>query len=83
MLSSFVSGLMRRGSVSGSATSFAYNFCASAVYGVVLFGERLTPIYAGGFALILAGVMLMSKVDVVKDGMDTKGGGGVKAEKRD
>ena len=54
------------GSVSGVAVSTAANFIASALYGRFAFSEEVPPLFVAGLALVLAGIFLLSKVEVRK-----------------
>jgi hypothetical protein len=69
MLGSFLEGMEESGSVAATSLASAANFVASAAYGRYVWGERLADsnadgaaLYAGGLAMIVAGVLLLSTV---------------------
>lgn len=65
MLSSFVQGMVESGSIAGTALASAANFAVSALYGYWLWNERFPLQWWIGFSMVLAGVTLLSTVQVV------------------
>ena len=67
MMGQFLDGLQESGSVAATAISTAANFLFSALYGLLLFDERVNITWCFGFILILAGVWMLSTVKVKKE----------------
>jgi len=59
-LGTFLEGMEAAGSVAGTALSTAANFAVSACFGNVLWGERFSTTWWTGFAMVMAGVMILS-----------------------
>jgi len=66
MLGFFLEGMEESGSVAGTALSSAANFGTSAMFGYVLWQERITFQWWIGFTLVILGVTLLSSVKVEK-----------------
>jgi len=62
-LGTFLEGMEAAGSVAGTALSTAANFAVSACYGHVLWGERFSATWWAGFAMVMAGVMVLSSTN--------------------
>mmetsp|Transcript_13855 Transcript_13855/g.18159 ORF Transcript_13855/g.18159 Transcript_13855/m.18159 type:complete len:161 (-) Transcript_13855:696-1178(-) len=67
MMGSFLEGLQESGSVAAVALSTAANFSASAILGIVLFGENVNEVWLVGFLMILAGIFLLTQVKAKTD----------------
>ncbi|GMH70157.1 hypothetical protein TrLO_g441 [Triparma laevis f. longispina] len=66
-LSKHIDGMKANGSAAGVALSTCWNFTATVVFGVFLFGERffLNKTWLAGFGLILIGGLILSTVKVL------------------
>ncbi|KAG7358045.1 MYND finger domain containing protein [Nitzschia inconspicua] len=60
MIASFLRGMQESGSVIGPSLSTAANFTTSAIYGALLWHERMNLQWCVGFVCLLVGVMLLS-----------------------
>jgi drug/metabolite transporter (DMT)-like permease len=73
MISTFVSGMIRAGSVAGVAVSTGASFIMSALLGYFLFQERYPPTWYLGFAMVCLGTVLLSNVGVSSEEHTSKG----------
>ncbi len=64
VISCFVSGIKEKGSLSGTAITTSANFIASAVFGIIFFGEIVTMTWLLGFAFILVGMVMLSAAEL-------------------
>lgn len=62
MVGAFLEGIEESGSVAGTGLASAANFGASALYGILLFDEKVDAKWFGGFSLVMVGVFLLSTV---------------------
>lgn len=62
MMGTFLDGMEESGSVAATGLATAANFSASALYGIVLFHETVNMTWLLGFAMIVAGVLMLSTV---------------------
>lgn len=62
MVGAFLKGMEESGSVAGTGLASAANFGVSALYGILLFDEKVDKIWLGGFSLVIIGVFLLSTV---------------------
>ena len=60
MVACFLKGMQDSGSVRGTSLATASNFASSALYGHLLWDEKLNKRWCFGFACVLIGVMLLS-----------------------
>lgn len=62
MVGAFLEGMEESGSVAGTGLTSAANFAASALYGILLFDEKVDKVWLAGFSLVIVGVLLLSTV---------------------
>jgi hypothetical protein len=60
MIASFLRGMQESGSVVATSLSTAANFVASAIYGAVVWKERMNVQWCAGFGCVLLGVVILS-----------------------
>lgn len=64
MMATFLDGMNESGTVAGTALANAANFTLSAIYGVLFFEESISTMWVVGFAMILAGVWILSGIQL-------------------
>jgi drug/metabolite transporter (DMT)-like permease len=68
MIASFLRGIQESGSVVAPSLSTAANFTTSALYGALVWHERMNLQWLVGFVCVLLGVMLLSNTTPAEDG---------------
>jgi hypothetical protein len=70
MIASFLRGIQESGSVVAPSLTTASNFTVSAIYGALVWHERMNLQWCAGFVCVLLGVMLLSNTTTQVEGDD-------------
>lgn len=62
MVGTFLEGMEESGSVAGTGLATAANFCASALFGILLWNETVNQMWLFGFCLVVTGAGILSTV---------------------